>query len=145
MDIFSRIAERKIAMAIEQGEFDNLENAGKPLDLADDAWVPEDLRIAYRVLRNAGCLPPELELRNEIITLRDMMQTLDDDKERMRKLRELNFKLLKLGEMRKKPLLFYDLPEYEEKICQKLTGMQISLSGDSRETGRTTGEGITAR
>lgn len=130
MDIFSRIAERKIMQAMEQGEFERLENAGKPLNLDDDAWVPEDLRIAYRVLKNSGCLPPELELRKEIITLREMMRTIDDNEDRLRKLRELNFKLLKLCEMRKNPLLFHDLPEYEEKICQKLGGLRISLSGD---------------
>jgi len=133
MDIFSRIAERKIMQAMEQGEFERLENAGKPLNLDDDAWVPEDLRIAYRVLKNSGCLPPELELRKEIVTLREMMQTIDDNEDRLRKLRELNFKLLKLCEMRKKPLLFHDLPEYEEKICQKLGGLRISLSGDCRD------------
>ena len=133
MDIFSRIAERKIMQAMEQGEFEQLENAGKPLNLDDDAWVPEDLRIAYRVLKNSGCLPPELELRKEIVTLREMMQTIDDNEDRLRKLRELNFKLLKLCEMRKKPLLFHDLPEYEEKICQKLGGLRISLSGDCRD------------
>jgi hypothetical protein len=133
MDIFSRIAERKIMQAMEQGEFERLENAGKPLNLDDDAWVPEDLRIAYRVLKNSGCLPPELELRKEIVTLREMMQTIDDNEGRLRKLRELNFKLLKLCEMRKKPLLFHDLPEYEEKICQKLGGLRISLSGDCRD------------
>ena len=133
MDIFSRIAERKIMQAMEQGEFEQLENAGKPLNLDDDAWVPEDLRIAYRVLKNSGCLPPELELRKEIVTLREMMQTIDDNEDRLRKLRELNFKLLKLCEMRKKPLLFHDLPESEEKICQKLGGLRISLSGDCRD------------
>lgn len=130
MDIFSRIAERKIMRAIEQGAFDHLENSGKPLNLDDDAWVPEDLRLVYRVLKNSGYLPPELELRREIITLREMMQAIDDDKERLRKLRELNFKLLKLCEMRKTPLLFHDLPDYEEKIYQKLSGVQRPFSGN---------------
>ena len=120
MDIFSRIAERKIIQAIEHGEFDHLENAGKPVDLDDDAGIPQDLRLAYRVLKNSGCLPPELELRNEIITLRDLLRTIDDDRERIKKLRELNFKLLKLCELRKKPFFLHDFPEYEEKIYQKL-------------------------
>jgi hypothetical protein len=121
MDIFARIAERKIMQAIEHGEFDHLENAGKPVDLDDDAGIPQDLRLAYRVLKNSGCLPPELQLRNEIMTLRDLLQTIDDDQDRLKKLRELNFKLLKLCEMRKKPFSFHDFPEYEEKIYQRLT------------------------
>jgi len=129
MDIFSRIAERKIMQAIEHGEFDHLENAGKPVDLNDDAGVPHDLRLAYRVLKNSGCLPPELELRNEIITLRDLLRTIDDDRDRIKKLRELNFKLLKLHELRRKPFFLNDFPEYEEKIYQKLTREDAGRKG----------------
>ncbi len=120
MDILAKIAEQKIREAIEQGEFDNLENAGKRLDLDDDAWIPEDLRLSYRVLKNAGCIPPELELRNEIISLRCLLRTIDNDQARIRKLQEINFKLIKLCELRKKPFLFDDFPEYEEKIYQRM-------------------------
>ncbi len=49
------IAERKIEEAIERGEFDDLPGAGQPLDLEDlDPSLPEELRLAYRILRNAG-------------------------------------------------------------------------------------------
>ena len=51
------------------GEFDNLEGRGKPLVFEDDTWIPEDLRMAYRFLKNAGCIPPELEERNEVINM----------------------------------------------------------------------------
>ena len=129
MDIFSRIAERKIMQAIEHGEFDHLENAGKPVDLNDDAGIPQDLKLTYRVMKNSGCLPPELELRNEIMTLRDLLRTIDDDRERIKKLRELNFKLLKLCELRKKPFFLHDFPEYEEKIYQKLTREDAGRKG----------------
>lgn len=121
MEIFSKIAEQRIREAIERGDFDRLENRGRPLNLNDDIWIPEDLRPAYRVLKNAGCIPPELELRKEVMNLRELLGTIDDDKERLRKIRELNFKLMKLGEMRKRPLNLEQFPEYEEKICEKLT------------------------
>jgi len=55
------IAERKIADAAAQGEFDNLPGAGRPLDLDEDPLVPEEQRMANRILRNAGFKPPELE------------------------------------------------------------------------------------
>ncbi len=58
---FELIAERKIAEAAERGEFDDLPGRGKPLDLEDDALVPEDLRMAYRILKNAGYVPAEVE------------------------------------------------------------------------------------
>jgi len=122
MEFLHRIAERRIIEALENGEFDNLEGAGKPLNLDDDMWIPEDLRIAYRILKNANCTPPELEFRKEVINLCSLMNTIDDDKERMKKLRELNFKLLKLNLTRKKPLQFEDFPEYEGKVIDKFIG-----------------------
>jgi hypothetical protein len=119
MDAFEKIAERKIQEAIRNGEFDNLLNRGRPIDMDEDCLVPPELRMAYRVLKSSGCIPPELEIRNEIISLRSMIDSLDDDKERMKKIRELNFKLLKINELRKKPLDIEDFPEYQDKIYRK--------------------------
>jgi hypothetical protein len=121
MDSFSRIAEQRIREALENGEFDNLKGQGKPIIFEDETWIPEDLRMAYRFLKNAGCIPPELEERNEVVNLFSLMSTLDDDKERLKKIRELNFKLLKLNMTRKKPLNFEDFPEYQGKCIDKLT------------------------
>jgi hypothetical protein len=67
--VFDQIAERKIAEAMARGDFDDLPGAGQPLDLTDDALIPEDLRMAYRLLKNAGFVPPEVEALNEIGTL----------------------------------------------------------------------------
>jgi len=122
MDIFAQIAEQRIREAIENGEFDNLKGMGKPLDLGDESWIPEDLRMAYRVLKNAGCLPAELELRKEVLNLRELINTIDDNKERIKKIRELNFKLLKLNELRKKPLNLDNFPEYEDNFFKKMIG-----------------------
>jgi len=119
--IFAEIAERRIKEAMEDGIFDNLKGMGMPLILEDETWIPEDLRLAYRVLKNAGFTPPELELRNEIINLRELMNTIDDDNERLKKLRELNYKLMKLDVLRKKPLNLEVFPEYEGKIIEKWT------------------------
>jgi hypothetical protein len=120
MDIFGKIAEQRIREAMENGEFDNLEGMGKPLDLGDETWIPEDLRMSYRVLKNAGCLPAELELRKEVMNLRDLITALDDDRARLKKIRELNFKLLKLNEMTKRSINLENFPEYEEKIYRKM-------------------------
>jgi len=122
VDFFGKIAERRIMEAMENGEFDNLEGQGRPINFEDETWIPEDLRMAYRFLKNAGCVPPELEMRNEVINMCSLMNILDDDKERIKKIRELNFKLLKLNMTRKKPLNFEDFPEYEGKVMDKLAG-----------------------
>ena len=63
------LAERKIEEAIARGEFDHLPGAGRPLELADDPLVPEDLRVAYRILKNAGYVPPEVQTLNQIADL----------------------------------------------------------------------------
>ena len=66
MWLIDRIAERRIREAQQQGEFDNLPGEGAPLALDDDALVPAELRAGYRLLKNAGYLPPQLQLRREI-------------------------------------------------------------------------------
>jgi len=110
--------------AIANGEFDDLEGKGKPIVFEDETWIPEDLRMAYRFLKNAGCVPPELEMRKEVINMCELLNTIDDDKERLKKIRELNFKLLKLNLTRKRPLNFEDFPEYEAKMVDKLTNLK---------------------
>ena len=60
------IAERRILEAVSRGELDDLPGAGRPLELDDDALVPEELRLAYRILKNAGYVPAELQTLKEI-------------------------------------------------------------------------------
>ncbi|UCG77698.1 MAG: DUF1992 domain-containing protein [Nitrospirota bacterium] len=120
MDIFQKLAERRITESIEKGELDSLEGAGEPLKLDEDSFVPEELRLSYKVLRNSGFIPPELELRNEIISLRAIVDLIDDDKSRIRKLRELNYMILKLNELRGKDLDLSSLPEYERKLQERM-------------------------
>lgn len=55
------LAEQRLADAVSRGEFDGLPGAGKPLALDDDPLVPEELRLAYRILKNAGFVPREVE------------------------------------------------------------------------------------
>ena len=61
------IAERRIAEAVSQGELDNLPGAGRPLELGDDALVPEDMRIAHRILKNADVPLPETYTRTSLV------------------------------------------------------------------------------
>jgi len=56
------ISERRIRDAQDEGLFSNLPGQGKPLNLDDDRGIPEDLRLTFKVLKNAGCLPVEMEL-----------------------------------------------------------------------------------
>jgi hypothetical protein len=69
VDLLSRIAESKIREAMADGAFDHLVGRGRPLRLDDFSRVPEELRVAHKVLKNAGVLPEELQLRKEMARL----------------------------------------------------------------------------
>jgi DnaJ homologue, subfamily C, member 28, conserved domain len=84
MEAFARLAESKIRDAMARGEFDDLPGKGKPLQLEDLSRVPADLRLGYKLLRNADCLPPELEARKEVARLGALLATTGDAKERAR-------------------------------------------------------------
>lgn len=71
--------EKHIKDASDNGEFDNLAGRGKPLVLDDDSAVPEELRTAYRILKNAGYLPPELQDKKEAIELDHMLKSVIPD------------------------------------------------------------------
>lgn len=122
MDIFRRIAEEKIREAMERGEFDDLAGMGRPLQLEGDHMVPEDLRMAFRVLSNAGCLPPEMELKKEIYSLGELLRVVDDREERAELMRQLDFRLMKFNLMRRTPFHLDDYPQYRDRILGRLAG-----------------------
>jgi hypothetical protein len=67
------LVDARIEEARLRGEFDNLPGAGKPLP-EEDMSVPEELRLAHRILKNAGVLPPEL---GELSEINQLMTALD--------------------------------------------------------------------
>lgn len=82
MDLFSRIAEDKIKEAIKNKEFENLPGLGKPMDLKDDLpGMSAEMKMGYRILKNAGYIPENVDLRKEMITLNDLISVATDDNE----------------------------------------------------------------
>lgn len=71
---FDKLVEQKIQEAIANGEFDNLPGKGKPVDLSSYYATPEDKRIGYSILKNAGFIPEEVELLKEIEALSEKLQ-----------------------------------------------------------------------
>lgn len=74
--------EKIIREAMERGEFDNLKNKGKPLDLTAYFETPEDVRMAYSLLKNAGMVSAEIELLQEIAALKERLATTHDESQR---------------------------------------------------------------
>lgn len=73
LDIIGKIAERKIQEGIEEGKFDNLPGMGKPLELEEAGALPLDVRMANKVLKNAGVLPEWIQVQHEIKSEREEM------------------------------------------------------------------------
>jgi hypothetical protein len=113
------MAEARIEEAMRDGAFDDLPGMGRPLALDDDALVPENVRAAYRVLRNAGFVPPELELRRERVQLLALISALADDEARRRALAKLALLDARLEAMARRSRRDR---VYEQKIVAKLGG-----------------------
>ena len=83
MSIESAI-EQKIKEAMARGEFDNLSGAGKPLDLDAYFNTPEDLRMAFAMLKSNEFVPEEVEIFREIAELDERITASEDEEERAR-------------------------------------------------------------
>jgi hypothetical protein len=119
---FEKIVEERILKAKENGEFDNLEGAHKPINF-DDQNIPDEFRLSCKVLKNAGFLPPELELRKNIRQTEELLAVAQiDSSERISIQKKLNYLVTKLNTMRGGKLcssLLYE--EYRENINKKLS------------------------
>ena len=131
LSIFKKIAEERIRRAMEEGLFDNLEYKGKPIELKEDPFVPEDLKVVYRILKNAGFVPKEVELRKEISKIEELLD--EEVGEAYLKVRKLTALIFQLSQVRKGPVNLEE-SEYYYKIAEKikLAKQQISI-GKSKE------------
>ncbi len=116
---YLKIVEQRIKEALERGEFDNLQGQGEPLNLEDDSNIPEELRLAYRILKNADCLPPELELKKEIRKMEDMLENIPDEREKYLQIKKINYKIMQLNMMGHKSPLFEEKQIYYRKLIEK--------------------------
>jgi predicted ester cyclase len=120
MWLIDKIAEQRIIEASQKGEFDNLPGAGKPVKLDDDSQVPDNLRVGYRVLKNAGFIPAELQARKEIGSLQQLLASIDADDvaSKQRLAMRLNYLLMKVN-LAGNGSMFCE-GEYYQKLQQRL-------------------------
>ncbi|MHB9073089.1 MAG: DnaJ family domain-containing protein [Desulfobaccales bacterium] len=120
MEFFTILAENRILQAIEAGEFDDLQGQGQPLNLEDDSHIPPELRMAYKILKNADCLPPEVVLRQEVVNLQDLVASMPDEAEKLKQMRRLNFLIMKLNMMRPVSAQLLENDLYTPKVLERL-------------------------
>ncbi len=90
------------------------------MSLADDQGVPEDLRMAYKVLKNAGCLPPELELHKGILRLQDLLSGINDEEQKIQQIRHINLLITRLNLLRKSPAHLEFAQQYGSALARGL-------------------------
>ena len=117
---YQRIVEERIREAQKNGEFDNLPGRGKPLSLEDESHIPEDLRIAYKILKNADCLPPEILEKKEIYQMEELLASIPDEKERYKLIKKINYRIMKLNMMGKRSPLLEENQIYCKKVIDKM-------------------------
>ncbi len=120
MDLLRKIAEQRIREAIERGEFDQLVYHGKPVPIEDLTALPETLRMGYSILKNAGVLPEEMQLRKDVVSLQKLLDSCEDHVEQEVLRNRMNEKMLRynmLMERRKRTLPV----KYQQKIIKKFS------------------------
>ena len=115
------IAERKISEAIRKGLLDIQGWNNRPLPKTNDNLVPEELRMAHKILKNAGYLPPEIETKKEIQHIEDLLATCEDECTRVKQIKKLNYLVLKLNAMKGDSVNIESQEEYYRQIVERIS------------------------
>ena len=128
MWLIDKIAEQRIAEAEKRGDFKGLSGEGRPIELEENLHVPESLRVGYRMLKNAGYIPPEVQARKEIARLQQLLASIDNDDKQIRETASarLNYLLMKLNINQTGPLACEN--QYHQKIQRRLSGCKPDKS-----------------
>jgi hypothetical protein len=117
---FEKIVEERIKKAQKEGMFDNLPGKGAPLTLDQEPLMASELKLAYKILKNADCLPPELELKKEIERTEELLAGMPDAAQRHRLLKKLNYMIMKVNAARGGNYCF-DIPQHYEHYVEAMT------------------------
>jgi hypothetical protein len=117
---FEKIVEERIRKAQREGKFENLPGSGKPLECKDNRYISEELRLAYKILKNADCIPPEIELKKEIKKTEDLLAGMKETSEKYQILKKLNFLIMKLNAIRNTSVAREMPQQYMEKLAERI-------------------------
>jgi hypothetical protein len=79
LEIIEDEISRKLAEAERTGELRSAPSFGKPLAV-DAGWdmTPDEFKMPFKILKNAGVVPPEVELFHERARLREALRSASD-------------------------------------------------------------------
>ena len=119
---FEAVVEERIKQAQKEGAFDNLDGSHKPLKFEDEN-VPQELRLGHKILKNAGFLPPEVELKKQITQTEALLDSAGTDTPERRKIqKKLNYLVTKLNTLRgNRPVSPLLTDVYHDNIVKKMS------------------------
>jgi hypothetical protein len=116
---FEKIIEKRILQAQKKGFFDNLPGSGRPVDLESERHISKDLRLAYKILKNAGCLPPEIELKKKIVLTEEILAGMEDAAEKYRLLKKLNYLIMTFNATHNRCVRFEVPQQYTHNLVER--------------------------
>lgn len=126
---WQKLVEERIETAMKEGAFDDLPGKGQPLPREDDSMVPQELRMAYKVLRNSGHVPQEVADRKEIQDIVDLLETCPDEQTRFRQINKLQVLVRRWNMRRNRPVLLEDDERYYQRIVERVELAQREKPG----------------
>ena len=128
------LVEARIERAIERGELAGLPGQGRPIALDDDACVAPELRLAHRILKNAGYVPEEVELRREITSLAALIDSTEGA-ERTRAIARHDWLRARLALRGAAATSLLEHPDYANRVARRFERPRID-SGEDNSPGR---------
>lgn len=122
LGIFDQLVEEQINAAMQRGEFNELPGVGKPLPTEEVILVPEEMRIAYKILKNAGMIPPELATRQAVYDVEQALSAATGDSDRRKLVKKLHYLTMQLDESGQRGTNLMIQESYYNKILTRLTG-----------------------
>ena len=93
--------------------------------------APPELRLAYKLLRNSGHAPAEVQTEKEINNIKELLANSDDERERVAQIQKLNMLVGKLNMSRRRPVNLEASEVYYERVVEK-----VSVNARQDETGQ---------
>ena len=116
---FEKIVEERIKAAQKKGDFENLEGSGNPIRFTEDRHIPEELRLSHKILKNADCLPPEIEIKKQIQQTEELLDGMDNTASKYKLIKKINYLIMKLNTIRGQSALLDEPQYYHRKLLDK--------------------------
>lgn len=129
MGLLDLWVEDRIRASVARGELQGLPGEGRALQFEDDLLVPAEVRMAYRILKNAGAVPPEVAALREANEVATMAAGEMDETRRRAAFVRMDALLFKLEAAGLPQLSNGVLARYQKRLLERLAPPEDAGSG----------------